>query len=91
MTETLEERAAISELGTAFEREVGVSGLKTIIVDVGNRAFLKFVVGRDSPLYTYALHASQRTLSEGNSFRGAVGLAYERPRIFRLLSKQMRC
>jgi hypothetical protein len=79
MSETLDEAVAKSEASAAFEREVGVSGLRSNISEVGNRSFLKFVVGRQSPLYTYALHASQQNLSQSNPFRGALGISVERP------------
>lgn len=82
MTEEPEDAGALNEAVAGFEREVGISGLKTEVVQVGNRAFLKFVVGRGAPLYTYALHASQRSLSPSNPYRGAVGITVQRPANF---------
>lgn len=74
MITELDEDKAVREAITAFEREIGVTGVPSNRIQVGNREFLKFSVGRDSPLYTYALHESQKNLSEGNPFRGAMGI-----------------
>lgn len=68
---------AAAEAIAAFEREIGVTGVPSNRVQIGNREFLKFAVGREAPLYTYALYQSQRALSEENVFRGAMGLAPE--------------
>lgn len=59
----------------AFGREVGVAAIPSKRVQAGNREFLKFLVGREAPLYTYALHECQKSLREDNQFRGALGLA----------------
>lgn len=82
MTTTHEESTAQREAIAAFEREVGVSDLESEVVLVGNRQFLKFTVGREAPLYTYALHASQTALHPENSFRGAIGLTYKKTEHF---------
>lgn len=66
----------------AFEREVGVTGVPTVRHQVGNQEFLKFAVGRDAPLYRYALYESQRKLEDGNIFKGAMALAPEKVRNF---------
>ena len=76
--ETIGEREAIA----AFEREVGVSGLRSEIALVGNRQFLKFSVGRESPLYAYALLAAQQSLQPENPFRGAMGLSLQKTEHF---------
>ena len=74
MTTKIDEDMAVKEAITAFEREIGVTGVPSTRIQVGNREFLKFSVGREAPLYTYALHESQRNLSEDNPFRGSMGL-----------------
>lgn len=72
MTVELDEDAAVAEATLAFEREVGVTGIPAETEQIGNRVFLKFSVGRNSPLYEHALLQSQRSLSAGNLFRGAM-------------------
>ncbi|MGC7406090.1 hypothetical protein ACPWR0_19250 [Pandoraea pneumonica] len=59
----------------AFEREIGVTGVPSIRAIIGNREFLKFSVGKEAPLYEYALYESQNSLHEDNPFRGAMALA----------------
>ena len=66
--EELALRAAVG----AFELQVGITNLPYKDVPVGNRRFIKFLVGRPSPLYTYALHAAQASLPAENPFRGAM-------------------
>lgn len=75
MSTEMDEDAAAREAIAAFEREVGVTGIPSTRIQVGNREFLKFSVGREAPLYTYALHESQKTLNVDNPFRGAMGLS----------------
>lgn len=74
MTSEIDEDTAAKEAIAAFEREIGVTGIPSARIQVGNREFLKFSVGRDAPLYTHALHESQKNLSTDNPFRGAMGL-----------------
>ncbi|MBU9266755.1 hypothetical protein [Burkholderia gladioli] len=62
------------EVVDAFEREVGVSSVPHIRVPAGTREFLKFTVGREAPLYTYALLEAQKNLRPDNAFKGALGL-----------------
>lgn len=66
---------AAAEAIAAFEREVGVTGIPSNRVQVGNREFLKFAVGREAPVYAHALYNAQRSLSPDNLFLGAMGLA----------------
>ena len=75
MITEVDEDLAAREVIAAFEREVGITGVSSKCVQVGNRLFLKFAVGREAPLYTHALHESQRSLNDENPFRGAMGLA----------------
>jgi hypothetical protein len=70
----ISEKLAIDEIVTAFERAIGVTGIPLSKVQIGNREFLKFGVGRESPLYDHALRESQQYLNEENPFRGAIGL-----------------
>lgn len=57
-----------------FEREIGATGVGTRRTIAGNKPFLKFLVGRDAPIYQHALRETQRELSENNPFRGTLGL-----------------
>jgi hypothetical protein len=75
MINEIDDIAAAQEAVTAFEREVGVAGIPSSRVQIGNQEFLKFAVGREAPLYSYALHESQKSLSLTNPFRGAMGLS----------------
>jgi hypothetical protein len=61
-----------------FEREIGVTGILTKQSSAGNSVFLKFVVGRQAPIYQHALRETQKALSPSNPFRGGLGLAIER-------------
>jgi hypothetical protein len=70
----MDEELAASEAISAFEREVGLTEVPVSRRQVGNHQFIKFRVGRQAPLYTYALRQAQLGLSENNSFRGALGL-----------------
>ena len=70
----MDDEQAIAEAVSAFEREVGITTVPTDRKQIGNRQFIKFRVGRQAPLYTYALHQAQQSLSEDNPFRGAMGL-----------------
>lgn len=74
MTKELNDETAFLDAVEAFEREIGVTGVTSERVQVGNREFLKFCVGRDAPVYAYALHESQKRLSADNPFRGAMGV-----------------
>lgn len=74
----MDDAAGESEALRIFEREVGTTGITTRRSTAGNRSFLKFVVGREAALYQHALRETQKALSEGNPFRGALGLSIER-------------
>ena len=67
--------SAAIEAIAAFEREVGVTGIPSKRIQVGNKEFLKLIVGREAPLYTSALYECQRNLNPENPFRGAMSLA----------------
>lgn len=67
-------RAAASTALEIFESLVGASNLEARIQEVGPQSFLKFVVGRDAPLYDYALRELQRRLDSDNPFVGLVGI-----------------
>ena len=75
---TMDDDAGESEVLRLFEREVGTTGIKTRRSTAGNRSFLKFVVGREAPLYQHALRATQKALSVDNPFRGTLGLSIEK-------------
>jgi energy-coupling factor transporter ATP-binding protein EcfA2 len=61
-----------------FEREVGTTGIAAKRTVAGNKPFLKFVVGRDAPIYQHALRETQRELSDNNPFRGTLGLVVQK-------------
>lgn len=82
MITEMNEDQAENEATQAFEHQIGVTNIQAKRFQVGNREFLKFMVGRDAPLYTYALHACQKNLSEGNPFRGALGLVVSNTETF---------
>lgn len=82
MMPSQENDEAVKEAIAAFEREVGVSGLNYECNLVGTRQFIKFVVGREAPLYTHALHATQQSLAEDNPFRGSIGITAKAPSNF---------
>ena len=61
-----------------FEREVGTTGIEARRTIAGNKPFLKFVVGRDAPIYQHALRETQKALSQNNPFRGTLGLIVQK-------------
>lgn len=65
---------AFDQALSAFTRETGLATANAKKEYIGNKQFIKFTVGRQSPLYTYALHAAQRNLPEANPYRGALSL-----------------
>ena len=70
----MDEAESRNEAVSSFEREVGITGIANEITQAGNESFLKFQVGRNSPLYEFALLACQQHLSPENIFRGRIGL-----------------
>ncbi len=70
----LDEQASEAEALAIFEREIGATGVRTQHTLAGGQPFLKFVVGRDAPVYKYALRETQKGISAENKFRGALGL-----------------
>lgn len=75
MTQTISsDEQMVAEVVGAFEREIGVTNVPVEVKQAGDRTFIKFTVGREAPLYTYALLRTQQTLSANNPFRGAVAL-----------------
>jgi len=71
-----------AEAIAAFEREIGVTGIPHSRVQIGNREFLKFSVGREAPLYTHALFETQRRLNDKNIFKGALGINPSKAKTF---------
>ena len=66
-----------------FEREVGATGVAAKRTLAGNKPFLKFVVGRDAPIYQHALRETQKALWDNNPFRGTLGLVTQKTAISR--------
>jgi energy-coupling factor transporter ATP-binding protein EcfA2 len=81
-TSLINKDAAAAEAVTIFEREVGTTGVQTQITFAGNEPFLKFLVGRDAPLYKHALRETQKALPVENPLRGALGLLIKRTERF---------
>ncbi len=75
---TMSEALGESEALKIFEREIGTTGVSAKTTTAGNRSFLKFFVGRDAPLYQYALRETQKALSEDNPYRGKLGLLIQK-------------
>ena len=73
---TVDEKTASEEAAAIFAREIGVTHVDSRVTEVGNKAFLKFVVGRPAPIYDHALRITQRSLQEGNPFRGLLNLTF---------------
>ncbi len=81
MTETLElmdEDEGEAEARRMFEMEIGANGVEARRSIAGNRSFLKFVVGREAPIYQFALRETKRSLSQRNPFQGTLGLLVEK-------------
>lgn len=71
-------KSAAQEATSLFAREIGVADVEARIEEIGNREFLKFVVGRSAPVYDHALRATQQALPDSNPFRGLLNLVYTR-------------
>src|SRR5258708_18100532 len=76
------EEPAADEARSIFQREIGATDVKTHQTLAGGRSFLKFVVGKDAPLYQYALRATQKALPTENAFRRALGLHIQKAERF---------
>jgi hypothetical protein len=74
----MNEESATKEALSIFEREVGATGIEARKSLAGNRTFLKFLVGKDAPLYAHALLETQKSLSPENPFRGVLGLVVKK-------------
>src|ERR1700738_4621952 len=70
----MDENSGEAEALRIFEKEIGATGVTTKKSLAGNRAFLKFIVGREAPIYEHALRETQKSLSQENPFRGTLGL-----------------
>ena len=77
-SETESKEMGEAEARRLFEREIGVAGIGTKRSSAGNSPFLKFIVGRQAPIYQHALRETQKGLSQSNPFRGGLGLAVEK-------------
>jgi hypothetical protein len=76
--EPMDESAGEIEALRIFETEIGATGVSVKKSHAGNRSFLKFIVGREAPIYQHALRETQKALSPSNPYQGALGLATER-------------
>jgi hypothetical protein len=71
-----------SEARRIFETQIGATGITTRRSRAGNRPLLKFVVGREAPIYQYALRETKKAVSEENPFRATLGLLVEKANRF---------
>lgn len=76
--EIMDEDDGEEEARRVFEKEIGATGVETKRSLAGNRSFLKFVVGREAPIYQHALRVTKRSLSDDNPFRGTLGLSVQK-------------
>jgi hypothetical protein len=72
-------REAAKPVIEAFESVIGASNVEFRLDDAGPHTFLKFIVGRPSPLYDYALREVQRRIPQDNIFLGLIGLDFLPP------------
>jgi hypothetical protein len=70
------------DVAATFARALGISDVEYRLEQIGTEMFLKFVVGRESPLYDHALRATQKALPPDSPFRGLLGLTFEHARNF---------
>lgn len=83
MTEIANTSAQSREEATrVFERVAGVSSVPTRVTQTGNREFLRFEVGREAPIYSFALLETEKAISPDNAFGGALGLQLIPPKNF---------
>jgi hypothetical protein len=68
---------AAEKAASVFAREIGTGNIESRIEEVGNKTFLKFIVGRPAPIYERALWATQKSLPEGNPFQGLLNVTYQ--------------
>jgi energy-coupling factor transporter ATP-binding protein EcfA2 len=76
--EVVDVESAGDEAAALFAGALGVADVPRQFQDVGNRTFLKFVVGRQAPIYENALRHTLKHLSPANPFHGLINLTYER-------------
>ena len=76
--QTMTEDEGEIEARRIFETQIGATGVKTRRSMAGNRPLLKFVIGREAPIYQYALRETKRSVSAANPFRGTLGLLTQR-------------
>jgi hypothetical protein len=77
-----DEKGAKAEARAIFEREIGAHEVASQITSAGNESLLKFVVGKEAPIFQHALRETDRTLSPDNPFRGALGISVKKPERF---------
>ena len=70
---------ARAEATRFFEEAIGVYGIPSRLERIGNRTFLKFVVGRRASAYDHALRTAQVALPGDHPFKGLMSLEYKRP------------
>lgn len=77
-----DEDAAELDAIRLFEHQIGAGGIEALRVSAGNEVFLKFCVGRDAPIYRFAIRETQKSLPAANPFRGALSLELKRQERF---------
>jgi energy-coupling factor transporter ATP-binding protein EcfA2 len=73
---------AAQDAAAIFARAIGISEVGHRLVQVGTETFLKFIVGRQSPLYDHALRVTQKALPDESPFRGLLGLTFQTEQLF---------
>ena len=69
--------SATKQATSIFAGALGVVDVPTKIDEIGNKVFLKFIVGRKAPIYDNALRITTRQIPEENPFRGLINLMYQ--------------
>ncbi len=62
-----------------FAKELGVATVESQLEPVGNREFLKFIVGRMAPIYDIALRNTNKKLPDDHPFKGQIGTSVVKP------------
>ena len=73
---------AAQDAAAVFARCDRDCGVEYRLEQIGTETFLKFVVGRELPLYDHALRVTQKTLPPESPFRGLLGLTFQHERVF---------
>lgn len=81
-TEHADVDQAARDAAAIFARAIGISDIEYRLEPIGTETFVKFIVGRELPLYDHALRITQKALPVESPFRGLLGLAVRNERVF---------